>query len=57
MSPYPVVELPDESGVPILYYRVEVANAAVLLIQKSMIDSGETTIEAEISSLLKGSAQ
>ena len=50
--PYPVVELPDESGVPVLYYRVDL-EAAVLLVQKSMVDSGESSIDAEIESFLR----
>jgi hypothetical protein len=49
---YPVVELPDSSGIPVLYYRVDL-EVAVLLVQKSMVDSGESSVDAEIESFLR----
>lgn len=51
--PYPVVPFTDEFGLEILAYRVDLGNGLIVLIPKAKIDSGETTLEAEIDSFRK----
>ena len=54
--PYPVVPFTDELGLEILAYRVDLNNGMILLVPKAKIDSGETTLEAEIDFFRKSLA-
>jgi hypothetical protein len=49
---YPVVQMTGPDDKVHDYYRVDL-EAAVLLCRKDLIDSGESSIDAEIESLLR----
>jgi len=50
---YRIVPFTDDVGLEILAYRIDLRNGMILLVPKSLIDSGSTTIEAEVKSFLE----
>lgn len=50
---YRIVPFTDDQGLEILAYRIDLGNGLILLVPKSLVDSGQTTVEAEIESLRK----
>ena len=50
---YQIVEVESDSGIHYPAYRVEVFYGLFLLLSKDQVDSGEISIEAEISALME----